>query len=390
MDLHYVANYWNETTFDLWEEVDSSSFFTTAVQHRALREGARLASRLGQDSCFFTVQAGNLLCFLQSYWNEDAGYIIANTGGGRSGKDSNTVLASIHTFDASAGCDATTFQPCSDKALSNLKVYVDSFRGIYGVNSGIPSNEGAAVGRYPEDVYFGGNPWYLSTLAVAEQLYDSLVVWNRWGYIAVTPISQPFFSTFISNITTGTYYSGSSTFNTLISSIESFADEFVAVVAKYTPSGGGLSEQYDRNTGTPTSAVDLTWNYASLLTSYMTRSGVVSASWGASGLEVPLVCNTAPDPISSTFNENATTILGENIYITGNLRELGNWSPSNAILLNSSSYPTWSTTVNLPANITFQYKYFRIYNGVVTWESDPNRQLTTPGSGSFVQDDKWR
>ena len=162
--------------YDLWEEINSSSFFTTAVQHRSLREGASLANRLGQSSSTYSTQADNILCFLQvgkliytgsasnnlvhflqSYWNNEAGYITANTGGGRSGKDANTVLASIHTFDASAGCDATTFQPCSDKALSNLKVYVDSFRSIYGINSGIPASQGAATGRYPEDVYYNGN-----------------------------------------------------------------------------------------------------------------------------------------------------------------------------------------------------------------------------------------
>lgn len=83
--------------------------------------------------------------------------MTANTGGGRSGKDANTPLASIHVFDSAAGCDAATFQPCSDKALSNLKVYVDSFRSIYSINSGIASNAAVATGRYPEDVYFNGN-----------------------------------------------------------------------------------------------------------------------------------------------------------------------------------------------------------------------------------------
>ncbi|KIL65903.1 carbohydrate-binding module family 20 protein [Amanita muscaria Koide BX008] len=389
-DLNYVANYWNETGFDLWEEINSSSFFTTAVQHRALREGAALAAKLSNDASVFNTQAGNVLCFLQSYWNSGSGYITANTGGGRSGKDSNTVLGSIHTFDEAAGCDATTFQPCSDKALSNLKVYVDSFRSIYGINSGVPSNQGVAVGRYPEDVYFNGNPWYLSTLAVAEQLYDSLIVWNKQGSITVTSTSQPFFSTFVSNIATGTYTSGSSTFSTLTTSIKSFADEFVAFVAKYTPSGGGLGEQFDRNTGTPTSAVDLTWTYASLLTAVGARNGIVSANWGASGLQIPPVCNTAPDPIPFTFHEDATTQLGENIFVTGNLRELGNWDPSKAVPLDANSYPIWNATVNLPKSITFQYKYIRIFNGQVTWESDPNRQSTTPGSGSFVENDSWR
>ena len=83
--------------------------------------------------------------------------MTANTGGGRSGIDANSVLASIHTFDPAAGCDSITFQPCSDKALSNLKVYVDSFRSIYTVNNGIASTAPVATGRYPEDSYQGGN-----------------------------------------------------------------------------------------------------------------------------------------------------------------------------------------------------------------------------------------
>lgn len=41
--------------------------------------------------------------------------------------------------------------------MANLKVYVDSFRSIYGINQGIASNAAVAVGRYPEDVYMGGN-----------------------------------------------------------------------------------------------------------------------------------------------------------------------------------------------------------------------------------------
>lgn len=94
---------------------------------------------------------------VQSYWNSDGLYITSNMHGGRSGKDANSVLVSIHTFDAGAGCDAVTFQPCSDKALANLKAYVDAFRSIYTINKKIPHNAAVATGRYPEDVYYGGN-----------------------------------------------------------------------------------------------------------------------------------------------------------------------------------------------------------------------------------------
>ncbi|TCD70790.1 hypothetical protein EIP91_001821 [Steccherinum ochraceum] len=391
LDLDYVASNWNQATFDLWEEVSSSSFFTTAVQHRALREGSALASALGQSASVtnYNTQADSVLCFLQSYWNSNS-YITANTGGGRSGKDSNTILASIHTFDSAAGCDAATFQPCSDKALANLKVYVDSFRSIYSINKGIASNGAVAVGRYPEDVYMGGNPWYLSTFAVAEQLYDALIVWNKQKSIAVTSTSLAFFQQFSPSITAGTYSSSTSTFTTLISDIKSFADGFVALNAKYTPSGGGLAEQYDRNSGAATSAVDLTWSYASALTVFAARQGTSSPSWGASGLKVPSTCNTAGSGIPVTFNVNATTQLGENIYVTGSVDALKNWSPDNALLLSSAKYPVWSLTVNLPASTSVQYKFLRKFNGQVTWESDPNRQISVPASGSFTENDSWR
>lgn len=53
--------------FDLWEEVSSSSYFTSASQHRALREGAVLATRIDQTSVVpsYTKEANNVLCFLQ-------------------------------------------------------------------------------------------------------------------------------------------------------------------------------------------------------------------------------------------------------------------------------------------------------------------------------------
>jgi glucoamylase len=156
-DLSYVTQYWNQTTFDLWEEVNSQSFFTTGVQYRSLVEGSALASQLGTSCPNCNSQAPLLLCFLQSYWT--GSYALSNTGGGRSGKDANSILTSIHLFDPAATCDSTTFQPCSDKALANHKVVTDSFRSIYSINNGIAQGVGVAVGRYPEDSYYGGNPW---------------------------------------------------------------------------------------------------------------------------------------------------------------------------------------------------------------------------------------
>jgi glucoamylase len=103
----------NQTGFDLWEEVNGSSFFTIANQHRALVEASALASTLGKSLPNAPAQAAQALCFLQSFWSPSQGYIIANINqnNGRSGKDANTLLGSIHTFDPEGNCDASTFQP---------------------------------------------------------------------------------------------------------------------------------------------------------------------------------------------------------------------------------------------------------------------------------------
>lgn len=149
----------NSTGFDLWEEVEGSSFFTTQNQYRALIEGTTLASELG-ETCTGCNQAPDVLCFLQSYWNGD--YFVANTNleydAGRTGIDANTILGPISIFDVDAACDSPTLQPCNSKSLANFKVFVDTFRNesLYPINAGINTTEGVAVGRYPEDVYFGG------------------------------------------------------------------------------------------------------------------------------------------------------------------------------------------------------------------------------------------
>jgi glucoamylase len=107
LDLGYVADAWNLTGFDLLE-VSGSSFFTTAVQHRSLREGISVATTLGDPDktvAEWTTQADNAIYFLQSYWSSEHEYIVANVNGGsviRSALDSNTILGSIHTFDPSS------------------------------------------------------------------------------------------------------------------------------------------------------------------------------------------------------------------------------------------------------------------------------------------------
>ncbi|ETS75535.1 Glucoamylase P [Pestalotiopsis fici W106-1] len=306
-DLSYVGQYWNQTTFDLWEEVQGSSFFTTQNQYRSLIEGSALATTLGV-TCTGCDQAPQILCFLQSYWNGEFLTANINVNNGRSGHDANTFLGSIAIFDVDASCSSSTFQPCSSKSLSSFKAYIDSFSGVYSINDGVAAGTGIAIGRYPEDTYQGGNPWYLITAGAAEFLYDAVAQWTAQQTLTIDDTSLSFFTTIYSSATAGTYAASDAAFTDILSAVTAYADSFVAVVQQYTPSDGSLAEQFGRDQpASPLSATDLTWSYAAFVTMAQRRAGQYPAGWeGASPAEVPDTCSSsstpgtyAPAPIAS-------------------------------------------------------------------------------------------
>ncbi|TGJ85214.1 hypothetical protein E0Z10_g3547 [Xylaria hypoxylon] len=454
-DLTYVAQYWNQTGFDLWEEVSGSSFFTVASQHRALIEGSALAKSLGSSCSACDAVAPQVLCFLQSFWSPSSGFALANinVNNGRSSKDANVILASIHNFDPALGCDAATFQPCSDRALSSHKVVVDSFRSIYTINAGIGAGSAVAVGRYPEDSYYNGNPWYLNTLAAAEQLYDALYVWQTSGSITVTSTSLAFFRALVPSVAAGTYPSTSATYTTIYNAVFLYADGFVGKVQQYAQTNGSLAEQYDRNTGAALSARDLTWSYASFLTAAARRAGVIPVGWGGgntAATSVPGTCfatsqggsystvvltafptsqtpqagqtttgtftrptvTTTLSPtttggsggdcpqataVAVSFTVTKVTVYGQTVKIVGNTSQLGNWDTSKAIALSASQYtssnPIWSGSVTLTPGQSVQYKYIVVNtDGSVTWEADPNRAYSIPSGcdSTATKTDRWQ
>ena len=60
------------------------------------------------------------------------------------------------------------------------------------------------------------------------------------------------------------------------------------------------------------------------------------------------------------FHVSAETQLGENIYIVGNIPELGNWNPDNCTesMLNPN-YPEWFLPVSVPSGTTIEFKFIK-------------------------------
>ncbi|MFO1495034.1 MAG: alpha-amylase family glycosyl hydrolase [Lysobacterales bacterium] len=124
----------------------------------------------------------------------------------------------------------------------------------------------------------------------------------------------------------------------------------------------------------------------------VTRSGSVtpSNSFNFTAYQAKLV------PVTFTVINASPTSPGDNIYLTGNTVELGNWAATTtgavgAMLTNASTYPNWWLTVSVPAGKTLQFKAIKIQsNGTVTWENGANHSYTVPASGVGFVNFNWQ
>ena len=85
---------------------------------------------------------------------------------------------------------------------------------------------------------------------------------------------------------------------------------------------------------------------------------------------------------------NGTTVMGDSVYVVGNIPQLGNWSAASAVKLNPDGpYPTWTGTISgLPPSTAIQWKCIKRHetgdtSTVVMWEPGANNTLTSAASG---------
>ncbi len=112
----------------------------------------------------------------------------------------------------------------------------------------------------------------------------------------------------------------------------------------------------------------------------------VNARTGATPTATP---TSNPTTVSDVFNVHATTTWGTSVYIVGDIpRSARGTRPRPSAL--PGSYPTWSSTLTLPANTRIEYKYIKKTDaGAVTWENGANRSYTT-GTSAHTANDTWR
>lgn len=252
-DLEFVSHHWQEASFDLWEEVKADHFFTRMVQRTALLQGAKLAQTLGDyaASDWYLRQAHKIEATLNSFIQSKSNFIPAslNYAGGLNSKKSNIDIAVL--LGILRGNNHDGYLNWNDqKVTQTLNTLINTFSNLYNINK-VANFPGVAIGRYPEDVYDGegfqgGNPWVLTTLAVAETYYEMAA---EIAANAVNKHDQMI----------------------IAKSYIDIGDAYFQRVQLHANPDGSLSEQINRYTGYMTSAHNLTWNYASVLTAQWAR-----------------------------------------------------------------------------------------------------------------------
>lgn len=252
-DLENVARNYEKAGYDLWEETWGLHFFTLMVQRRALKEGARLASRIGDQGAadFYDRHALKVEEILKTRFLADGQDYVPATLPPPAHKSSNldtgVVLGFIYGKSGPEDPLFSRLDPLIQRTLERLE---SEFRKLYPINNN--GVMGTAIGRYPEDTYSSahsahrglGNPWVLTTLGFAKIYYDLAINSSE------TDRARGLFSK---------------------------ADEFLARVRYHSYDDGHLSEMFDRNTGYMSSVPELTWNYAILSDTLASRQSALDA-----------------------------------------------------------------------------------------------------------------
>lgn len=262
-DLDYVVTEYATNTCDLWEEIRDPDFFWNRItMKKAMIVGAAFARQMGDtvsaDTYTKALNAINGTLYSKHF---NGGFV--QECGSRT-RDSACIVGFNDGYDETD----KLFHPSSAEVAKTVSSYNTMFCNEYSINTkdtsaGLP---GVLYGRYQGDNYAGGNPWVLSTAALASLFYR--------GAASIAAGAVP--STADLALWKKAFNSASDLPTAAASLAAVFAAQGDGVLLRLRSHvlarNFHLDEQIDRNTGAQISAKDLTWSYAEVLNAMWYRS----------------------------------------------------------------------------------------------------------------------
>ena len=154
--------------------------------------------------------------------------------------------------------------------------------------------------------------------------------------------------------------------------------------------GGSGMKGYNvvRDNGAPIFTTGTTYVDAGRLanTTYNYTVSALDLAGNSSALTAPLPVKTQTGSVCTVqvnfqVSDN-TTVVGQDVYVTGSGAELNNWSSDLATKLSGAAWPLWTVSRNLNAGTTYEYKYLKKGVRALQWEAGVNRALAVPACGS--------
>lgn len=171
--------------------------------------------------------------------------------------------AVIHAFSSFPGKYSWT----DSKVAATIKTYIQAFCNEYPINQqDNKANEpGILIGRYPGDSYAGGNPWQLLTAVLAELFYQGAASMSSPNFQLDVASRKEWAGLFKIPET-------STNFEFAEASLKA-GDAVMYRLYKYVKNDDGhIAEQISKTTGAQTSAKDLTWSFANILSALHFRN----------------------------------------------------------------------------------------------------------------------
>ncbi len=258
-NLDYIVDGYDDPTCDLWEEIVSPDFFWNRVtMSKALSLGARYASKLGytnEQTLWKSVSNTIKSNLYNTHWNGFYFY-ESNTRP----VDGAVIVGLNDGYDSEDGF----LNPLSYEVASTVYHYNLVFSAEYPINKYDKSYFGILYGRYPGDVYAGGNPWILTTAALASLCYRIAILLNAGNTLTSETMNIWARAFNLNKIP-----------NDLVTLFTMQGDGLLYRIRTYIqPYDFHMYEQIDKNNGNQISAYDLTWSYAEVLNALKWRQQI--------------------------------------------------------------------------------------------------------------------
>jgi len=264
--LEYVSHHWNDYSFDLWEEEMGQHLHTLIVMQDGLEKGAALAAKVEGDQSaavlWYRSQAAAIRRtilenawdgdrgYLRSTWRHDGGFVHKDRGFVHKQEplDIGVILGLLHTTT-----NPPVYRFGDEKVMATMAALEERFAGLYRLNERWSDRRYrgvAAIGRYPEDVFHGGNPWVIATQGAAEYYFKLGAELLDRDRIEITAINEKFFRRLMNGNAEfrpgRTIDRGSKVYDEIIAAIEEKGDGFLSIVRNSTKVDGFHAEQIGR------------------------------------------------------------------------------------------------------------------------------------------------